>query len=137
MPPRLQRFAARALAAALTRPHAVARALGEVLTEPKPQVWFEAGGALGPGQGVRLDARTRMLVDAHHVFVNGQSWRAAGRDARTLAELAHRRSLGADALAALGRSARGVVQEWVQDGWAHAVGPPADAGSSRGTRASR
>jgi len=125
VPARLQRFAARALAQVLAQPGAVDRALGEVLTEPKPLVWFEAGGSWQPGQGVALDARTRMLVDARHVHVNGQSWRAGGRDAQLLAALADHRVLSAAEVARLGPDALAVLQEWVQAGWAHAVDGPA------------
>jgi 50S ribosomal protein L16 3-hydroxylase len=120
VPPALQRFAARAVATALGRTGALERALGEVLTEPKPQVWFEAAApALRAGQGVRLDARTRMLVDARHVFVNGESWRAAGGDARLLHTLAHTRRLGAHDVARLGASARAVLGDWLEAGWLH------------------
>ena len=121
VPAALQRFAARAVAKALARPGAVERALGEVLTEPKPQVWFEPAAvpALRAGQGVRLDARTRMLVDARHVHVNGESWRAAGRDARLLQALAHARRLGAREVARLGASARAVLDDWLEAGWLH------------------
>jgi 50S ribosomal protein L16 3-hydroxylase len=135
VPARLQRFAARALAQVLAQPGAVDRALGEALTEPKPLVWFDAGGSWQPGQGVALDARTRMLVDARHVHVNGQSWRAGGRDAQLLAQLADRRALGAAEVARLGTDALAVLQEWVQAGWAHAVdGSPVRKGKGRGGR---
>jgi 50S ribosomal protein L16 3-hydroxylase len=30
---------------------------------------------------VVLDRRTRMMHDARHIFINGESYRAAGRDA--------------------------------------------------------
>ena len=128
VPPSLQRFAARAVARALQRAGALERALGEVLTEPKPQVWFEPVARVWrAGQGVRLDARTRMLVDARHVFVNGESWRAAGRDARLLQGLAHARRLGPREVASLGASARAVLDDWLQAGWLHP-----DDGDARG-----
>lgn len=126
VPAALQRFTVGAVRSALARTGAVERALGEVLTEPKAQVWFEPGAdRLREGQGVRLDARTRMLVDARHVFVNGESWRAAGRDARLLHALAHERRLGARDVARLGASARAVLEDWLDAGWLHA--DPADA----------
>src|SRR5690606_32674614 len=76
IPPALGAFAQEALAAALKDPDALARALGEYLTEPKPGVWFEAGVAPRRLRAVVLDARTRMLHDSRHVFMNGESWRA-------------------------------------------------------------
>jgi 50S ribosomal protein L16 3-hydroxylase len=94
--------------------------LGVVLPDPKPQVWFEPRGqALRAGLGVSLDARTRMLVDARHVFVNGESWRAAGRDARLLQALAHARRLEPRDVARLGASARAVLEDWLEAGWIH------------------
>jgi 50S ribosomal protein L16 3-hydroxylase len=120
VPAALQRFCASAVAAALGRAGALERALGEVLTEPKPQAWFEPRGqALRAGLGVSLDARTRMLVDARHVFVNGESWRAAGRDARLLQALAHARRLEPRDVARLGASARAVLEDWLEAGWIH------------------
>ena len=120
VPAALQRFCAQAVAAALGRTGALEQALGEVLTEPKPQVWFEPQGLrLRPGQGVQLDARTRMLVDARHVFVNGESWRAAGRDARLLHALAHARRLDGQDVSRLGASARAVLDDWLEAGWLH------------------
>ena len=50
----------------------LARALGEWLSEPKPQVWFDDGRSLAAGAAVRLDRRTRVLYDEHHVFINGE-----------------------------------------------------------------
>ena len=120
VPAALQRFCANAVSAALGRAGVIERALGEVLTEPKPQVWFEPRGqALRAGLGVSLDARTRMLVDARHVFVNGESWRAAGRDARLLQALAHARRLEPRDVARLGASARAVLEDWLEAGWIH------------------
>jgi 50S ribosomal protein L16 3-hydroxylase len=118
VPAALHGFAAKALRHALADPRALARALGEVLSEPKPQVWFEAGASWRGGALV-LDARTRMLYDAHHVFVNGEAYAATGRDARIMRRLADARRLGAADAAALGEGARALVAEWVAGGWMH------------------
>jgi 50S ribosomal protein L16 3-hydroxylase len=120
VPPALQRFAARAVAQALRDPLAVPRTLGETLSEPKPQVWFEAGRGLPAGAAVRLDARTRMLYDRKHVFINGESYRAAGRDAQLLRRLADSRSLAATDVARLGADALGCLRQWAEAGWLHA-----------------
>ena len=120
VPPALADFAAQALARALQAPDALPCALGEWLTEPKPQVWFDGAGVATTGRGgVRLDARTRMLYDARHVFVNGESWRAAGLDARVLHRLADRRRIDAADRARLGADARAVLDDWLADGWLH------------------
>ena len=119
IPEALQQFAQRAVVHALNDAHSLACALGEALTEPKSIVWFEGGGALGERQGVRLDARTRMMYDAAHVFINGESFRASGRDARLMRTLADERMLGASEVARLSGDACDLLADWVEAGWAH------------------
>jgi len=101
----------------LARPGATARALGEALSEPKPQVWFDAGAAVEPGQGVVLDRRTRMLYDDAHVFVNGESFRCAGRDAVLVRRLADQRRLTPVDLIRLSEPARSLLADWAEAGW--------------------
>ena len=117
IPSAMHDFVSREVARWLAEPRSLACALGEVLSEPKPQVWFEAGQALAPGLAVQLDRRTRMLYDEHHVFINGESFRAAGRDARLMRQLADQRSLPASQLAKLGDDARELLAQWAQAGW--------------------
>lgn len=118
IPPALQDFARQSLRRHLTQPLWLEQALGESLTEPKPQVWFEAGQG-GVAAGVRLDARTRMMYDARHVFINGEAFRAAGRDATLMRRLADDRSLPAADVKRLSAEARGLLQEWLAAGWLH------------------
>ena len=120
IPAPLQAFARAAMRQALREPGAVARALGESLTEPKPLVWFDAGAAPTKEQGVALHRATRMLYDARHIYINGESYRAAGRDAVLLRQLADRRHLPAQALARCSRQARALLREWSEAGWLHA-----------------
>jgi len=112
-------FAADALKAALRDPLALERAMGEYLTEPKANVWFAASDG-APAGGVRLDRRTRMLFDAKHIFINGESFRAGGRDAQLMRTLADQRYLIASDMARLSEDARALVFEWVQAGWLYA-----------------
>jgi len=119
IPADLQRFAADALQRALADRDGLPRALGEYLSEPKANVWFEPGRAPRRGQGLVLDRCTRMLYDARHVFVNGESWRAAGPDARLMRKLADARRLGAAELARAGDDARNLLAGWCEAGWAH------------------
>jgi 50S ribosomal protein L16 3-hydroxylase len=122
VPEALQGFARDALARALRTPQAVERALGEWLSEPKPQTTFDAGTAALPrGRGVRLDRRTRMVYDARHVYCNGEAWVVGGADARLLRALADRRMLRAPALAAASAAARALLERWAGDGWLHAA----------------
>lgn len=121
VPPALAEHAARALQRALRDRGAVDEALGEWLSEPKPQVWFEPGGRWRAGQGLRLDRRTRMLYDRRCLYLNGEAFRAGGRDARLLHRLADDGALPPAAAAKLSDAARAVVAEWVEAGWMHAT----------------
>jgi 50S ribosomal protein L16 3-hydroxylase len=103
----------------LKDPLALQRALGEALSEPKPQVWFEPGQGLSARRGVVLDRRTRMLYDAEHVYINGESYRAAGRDAVLMRRLADERQLAAAELGRASAAARALLGDWCEDGWAH------------------
>ena len=123
VPEALQRFAQEAVHAVLTQPGRLQAVLGEWLTEPKPQVWFQPGGTLEAGHGVRLDPRTRMMYDDRHVFLNGESFRASGPDARWMRQLADQRALGPKQLAALSAQAREVLDDAVQAGWMHVDTP--------------
>jgi len=123
IPADLQHFARQAVQAVLASPRRLEAALGESLTEPKPNVWFETGPAeLQLGQEVRLDPRTRMMYDTHHVFINGESFLAAGRDARLMRQLADARVLRAGEVARLSPPARDLLQDWVSAGWVHSGG---------------
>lgn len=119
IPAALQGFAVAAVEKRLRDRSMLELALGEALTEPKSHVWFPAGGTPIDGTGVRLDARTRMMYDDRHVFINGESFRAGGRDARWMAQLADRRRLSARQLRSLSADARALVDDWVGDGWLH------------------
>jgi 50S ribosomal protein L16 3-hydroxylase len=123
VPEALQAFARDALDRALRDPDALARALGESLTEPKANVWFDAGTGWSGAGGLRLDRRTRMLYDERHVFVNGESWRAGGADARLMRRLADRRRLDARELARVSEAARDLLTGWCEAGWAHEEQP--------------
>lgn len=130
VPEALQRFARAAVARALAGEEALDRALGEWLTEPKPQVWFESRhrGLKGPAlAGVVLDRRTRMAYDGRHVFINGESLRAGGRDARLMHGLADQRGLDAQSLRQLSREARDLLDDWLRGGWLHPAAGESDA----------
>lgn len=127
LPLDLVAFAHDAVARALRDPGLLERALGEWLTEPKARVWFEPGAArpTHPAHGLhgalRLDPRTRMLYDRRHVYVNGESFVAGGRDARLLQRLADRRALSGNEVAQLGAPARAVMADWLAAGWLREV----------------
>ncbi|WP_431111779.1 JmjC domain-containing protein [Variovorax paradoxus] len=121
MPAALQAFARKAVDAALRDPDAIDRALGESLTEPKANVWFDEGAeAPGALHSVVLDRRTRMLYDARHLYINGESFRAGGADATLMRKLADQRALGPRELARASSGALALLAEWCEAGWLHA-----------------
>lgn len=120
IPPGLREFAGRAVERLLSRRGALDRALGEILSEPKPRVWFEGEEAEGDealAAGVALDPKSRMLYDERHVFLNGESFVAGGRDARLMRRLADTRALSARDCAGLSEGARETVAGWIESGW--------------------
>ncbi|HLL19670.1 MAG TPA: cupin domain-containing protein [Rubrivivax sp.] len=124
LPSGLLAFAQRSLQDLLNDPQALPRALGEVLSEPKDNVWFEAQRRSGesadqlPGR-VRLAAATRMLYDARHVFINGEALIAGGRDAQLMRKLADTRVLGPAERRRLSKGAAELLAGWIDAGWAH------------------
>jgi len=123
IPAQLFEFARDALEDALQDPHALARALGEYMTEPKPNVWFDAkapddfSGGFALGQAIRLDRRTKMMFDAQHIFINGESFRAGGRDATLMRRLADERCLNSKDLALTSAEAQALLATWIEAGW--------------------
>ncbi len=142
LPETLAAFAAAAVARLANDPDALALAVGEVLSEPKPGTWFDAGAdaaaAAAPGSavaaaepvasvsdtaGIALDRRSRLLYDDRFVFFNGEAFRAGGRDATLLRRLADERRLTAPELRRLSAEAREQLDAWRAAGWLHAQRP--------------
>ena len=121
LPAAMVQFAQEALQRHLADPQALPRALGEILTEPKPNVWFNATPSAAGLVGLQLDPRTRMAYDARHVFINGESFVASGRDARLMRVLADARQLSARERVGLSVDATELMDEWLSAGWAHEV----------------
>lgn len=117
IPAALHNFAQDALQRLLEDPSRWQRALGESLSEPKPQVWFQPGDEGLPLEGVVLDRRSRMMYDATHIYLNGESWRASGADARLMRTLADQRSLSAQQLAKSSQGAKDLLKDWCAAGW--------------------
>jgi 50S ribosomal protein L16 3-hydroxylase len=118
IPQEMQQFAQKAMDLATRDPLALQRALGEYLTEPKANVWFSAGDAVVHG-GVHLDRRTRMLYDDKHVFINGESFRASGRDATVMRRLADLRALSGAEVKRLSPDASDLLGDWCEAGWVY------------------
>jgi 50S ribosomal protein L16 3-hydroxylase len=121
IPAAMTAFAQDALQRVLDEPQLLARCLGEWLSEPKARQDFLPGAEETDtpisAQGVRLAPASRMLYDDWHVFINGESFRASGRDASLMRQLADARSLGASQCARLSPAAQALVSEWISEGW--------------------
>ena len=124
LPTELTEFARQAVASVLKDPLALACALGEYMTEPKPSVWFDEPTAdligapiFGATSNLVLAARTRMMYDEHHLFINGESYRAKGADAALMRLLADQRQLGAAELRKASASAQNLLADWRDAGW--------------------
>ena len=121
IPQALGDFAKQVVDQALHNPDLLGSLLGEYLTEPKSNVWFETPASEPVlSAGIQLDRRTKMMYDHRHLFINGESFRVAGKDARLLRVLADDRALSAMALRCLSPDAKEAVLDWACAGWLHA-----------------
>ena len=104
-------------------------ALGELLTEPKQQVWFDPSTqqatqlarACAQG-GMRLDRRSRMLYATASIQINGERVESSLARSRLLRRLADQRHLSATDWAMASVEERAVLVQWCQQGWAHPAG---------------
>jgi 50S ribosomal protein L16 3-hydroxylase len=71
----------------------------------------------GASSNLVLDARTRMMYDEHHIFINGESYRAKGADAVLMRLLADQRLLSAVELRKASVSAQNLLNDWQDAGW--------------------
>jgi 50S ribosomal protein L16 3-hydroxylase len=126
IPAALSVFAQQAVMEVFKDARSLPRALGEYLTEPKGNVWFDPAEVPQELRGVVLDRRTRMMFDAHHIFINGESYLASGKDAVLMRQLADTRRLDAAQTRRSSAGARALLQEWCEAGWLHA-GKDADS----------
>lgn len=126
VPLALQEFAREGVLRALAKSQVLERALGEALTEPKGNVWFDPPSDEPDLRqlGVTLDRRSRMMYDERHVYLNGESYLASGRDATLMRRLADQRQLSARELGKASEEALSLLESWFDDGWLRAL-PPA------------
>jgi 50S ribosomal protein L16 3-hydroxylase len=117
IPSTLTRFAADAVRRLANDSRQIGRALGEVLSEPKPRVWFTKRAARWRPRAVELDRRTRMLYDGRHVFINGEAVPVRGKSAAVLRRLADERMLDARTVRGADRAVKQRLAEWFAAGW--------------------
>ncbi|MCM0045023.1 MAG: cupin domain-containing protein [Burkholderiaceae bacterium] len=109
-----------------SRPDDIALFLGEYLSEPKPNVWYDApqspltAGRFAAGarrRGLRLHRKTRMLYQGKFIFINGESLLPVAADRRLLQALADQRTASPDLIAAASTDLRESLYQWYRDGW--------------------
>ncbi len=121
IPQQLQVFAHQALKKILLQKQASQLALGECLSEPKAQVWFQAQPSQDISSGVVLDRKTKMLYDDRCVYINGESWRCAGEHAKSLRLLADKKFLSPKQIQTASTVLSELLQNWLQAGWLHVM----------------
>jgi 50S ribosomal protein L16 3-hydroxylase len=118
IPQSLSGFARQVVDKALQNPDLLGSLLGEYLTEPKANVWFEDADAVPDlSEGLRLDRRTKMMYDDKHVFINGEGFLVSGRDAVVLRQLADDRSISGQKIRTLSADAKETLLDWASAGW--------------------
>ena len=100
--------------------------LGEYLSEPKHNVYFDAPArTLSPAQfktaasvrGVCLSRKSQMLYHGSSLFINGESFELGRKDKTLLAQLANERHLDGAQIAAASADVEEALYTWYQDGW--------------------
>jgi 50S ribosomal protein L16 3-hydroxylase len=61
------------------------------------------------------------MYDAQHVFINGESFKVGGRDARTLRILADDRCISGSKFKTLSTDAQEALKDWASEGWLQAL----------------
>ena len=124
IPNALLEFAFEAVQKTLDNPLALVRVLGEHLTEPKPQVWFaalpEPATALDSKAPLYLHPCSRMVYAGGHIFINGESFEASGRDLGLMQQMANQRNLAAVEVRRLSVGAQALLLDWYNNGWLYA-----------------
>ena len=118
IPSSLAVFARQVVDKALQNPDLLDSLLGEYLTEPKANVWFE-DAEVSPdlSMGLRLDRRSKMMYDDKHVFINGEGFKVGGRDAVVLRQLADERVITVQKIKVLSADAKEALLDWASAGW--------------------
>lgn len=119
LPTALTAFAAEAVSKAVADKTLIEQLIGEYLTDPKAGVYFDGGKLPKNFKRIVLHAATRMSYDAKHMFINGQSFKCAGADAKLLRKLADERQINATELIAGSAALMPAIGEFAKEGWLH------------------
>ncbi len=117
LPAALTAFAFDAVSKALQDKTLIEQLIGEYLTDPKAGVYFEECSLPKKFKQITLHPATRMSYDDKHMFINGQSFKCAGSDAKLLRKLADDRQIDATELIAGSAALMPAVGEFAKEGW--------------------
>lgn len=120
LPAALTAFAFDAVSKALQDKTLIEQLIGEYLTDPKAGVYFEECSLPKKFKQITLHPATRMSYDAKHMFINGQSFKCAGADAKLLRKLADNRQIDATELIAGSAALMPAMGEFAKEGWLYA-----------------
>ncbi|HEY8100973.1 MAG TPA: cupin domain-containing protein [Burkholderiaceae bacterium] len=104
----------------------VAIFIGEYLSEPKPNVYFESTTRpftlenftrQAIKRGVALSRKTQMLYRGKFIFINGESFAVTRTDKTVLSLLADSRRLDGSCLERASNDVLEALYTWYQDGW--------------------
>ena len=118
IPAGLQKFALQSVLNLIKNPQLLHEMLGEHLSEPKENIWFEAQPISKNWQLLKLARGSKMLYDEDCVYCNGESWNAAGKDAALLQKLADARQLKRSDFDKASATAQQLLADWLAQGWA-------------------
>jgi 50S ribosomal protein L16 3-hydroxylase len=62
-----------------------------------------------------------MLYDDRCIYINGESWRCAGADAKSLRQLADKKFLSPKQIQTASTVLSELLQNWLQAGWLHVM----------------
>jgi 50S ribosomal protein L16 3-hydroxylase len=100
--------------------------LGEYLSEPKPNVFFDPPARRmtlprflqhAGKRGLKLSRKTRMLYRGRHVFINGESLLAGSADRAPIVKLADQRQLAPGDILEASPDVQETIHAWYEDGW--------------------
>jgi 50S ribosomal protein L16 3-hydroxylase len=100
--------------------------LGEYLSEPKPNVFFDSQNqSITPAKfaqrtlknGVALSRKTQMLYQGKFIFINGESFMAGPHDKAILHALADQRRLDSMQIKQASEDVLDALYTWHKDGW--------------------
>lgn len=104
----------------------IALFVGEYLSEPKAQIYFDAPEEnltrarflqSAKKNGIKLSLKSLMLHRSNYVFINGTSFEVGDEDLAVLKELANVRSLSGTLISSASADVIDALHTWHKDGW--------------------